>query len=293
MKNDNFKKVQQILLIILFANLAVAVLKIVIGSIIKSSSMTADGFHSLTDGSSNAVGLIGVAFAARPVDEDHPYGHKKFETLAGLFIAGMLFIIGGKIAFDAVFRFINPVVPDITLQSLIVLIITLGINIFVCRYEHKQGKKLNSYILISDSMHTRSDIYVSVGVLVTLAAVKLGLPPIVDPVASLIISGFILYTSYEIFTSSSSILVDKAAIDTDRIKEIAMSFEQVKDVHKIRSRGSENDLHIDMHIMAEPHMSLDESHTLIHDIERKMKEEVNTNIQVIIHIEPFSQAVNA
>lgn len=288
---DNFKKIRQVLWVILFANLVVAVLKIIIGSIIKSASMTADGFHSLTDGSSNVVGLIGICIASKPVDEDHPYGHKKYETLAGLFIAGMLFFIGCKVIVSAITRFMNPVTPEITIVSLIVLVITLGINIFVSSYEYKEGKKLNSYILISDSLHTRSDIYVSVGVLLTLLGVKLGLPGVIDSISSLVVSGFILYASYEIFNSSSGVLVDKAAVDTEKIRKIAMEFDQVKDAHNIRSRGREDDLYIDMHIMTEPGMSIEESHTLIHNIEKKIQGELNGNVQVIVHFEPFGEDV--
>ena len=121
---DNFKKVNKVLLIILLANLIVALLKIVIGSIIKSSSMTADGFHSLTDGSSNVVGLIGIKFASKPMDEDHPYGHGKFEMLAGLFIAIMLLFIGIKVIISTVDRIINPIMPEITKESIVVLLIT-------------------------------------------------------------------------------------------------------------------------------------------------------------------------
>ena len=288
MTTDIYKKVRQVLWIILFANLGVAALKIVLGTIIKSTSMTADGFHSLTDGSSNIVGLIGIRLASKPVDEDHPYGHRKFETLTGLFIAGMLFFIGGKIILDAVSRFSNPVIPIITIDSLIVLLATLCINIFVSVYEYKKGKKLGSGILISDSMHTRSDIYVSIGVLLTLICIKAGLPPIIDPIASLIVAGFIIFAAYEIYRDNCDVLVDKAAVDTEKIKEIALSFEQVKDTHNIRSRGSENDLHIDMHIMTEPHMSVEESHVLIHNIEEQIQKEISKNVQVIVHLEPFN-----
>jgi len=101
MNTNNYKKVKQVLWVILFANFAVALLKIIIGAMIKSSSMTADGFHSLSDGSSNIVGLIGIGLASKPIDKDHPYGHKKFEVLSGLFIAGMLLFIGLKIIFDS------------------------------------------------------------------------------------------------------------------------------------------------------------------------------------------------
>lgn len=292
MTTSNYKKIKYVLWIILFANLSVALLKILIGSVIKSNSMTADGFHSLTDGSSNIIGIIGISIASKPIDKDHPYGHKKFETLAALFIAGMLLIVGGKIIIEAIERFSNPVIPQITVESLIALLITLFINIFVSTYEYQQGKKLNSYILTSDSMHTKSDIFVSIGVIFTLICVKLGLPSILDTIASLVVSCFILHASYEIFKTTSGILVDKAVLDTKKIEELALGFSEVKGVHKIRSRGSENEMYVDMHILTEPEMSIEESHSLIHDIENKMKSEINSNLQVFVHIEPFYKALN-
>ena len=285
---DVYKKIRHVLWIILFANLGVAVVKIIIGTVIKSASMTADGFHSMADGSSNIVGLIGIQFASKPIDEDHPYGHRKFETLAGLFIAGMLFFIGGKIIFDAIGRFIDSLIPNITIESLIILLATLFTNIFISSYEFKKGKELRSQILLSDSMHTRSDIYVSIGVLMTLILIKIGLPPIIDPIASLFVAGFVIHAAYEVFKDNSSVLVDKAAVNTEKIKDIALSFEQVKDTQNIRSRGSENELYIDMHIMIEPDMSVEESHKLIHRIEEKLREELNENVQVLAHIEPFN-----
>ncbi len=285
--SSSFRKVKLILLIILSANLIVAILKIVMGNIINSTSMTADGFHSLTDGSSNIVGLVGIHFASKPVDEDHPYGHKKFETLSGLFISAMLILIGGKVVLESANRIFNPVVLDITVESLLVLLLTLCINIFVCLFEYRKGKKLNSQILISDSMHTRSDIYISLGVLVSIICIKLGLPSVIDPIVSIVVSGFIFHTAYEIFMYNSSILVDKAVVDTETIRNIVLSFEQVKDIHKIRSRGSESDLHIDMHIMMEPNISVEASHQLIHLIEERIRQDINDNIHLIAHLEPY------
>lgn len=287
MENNNYKKVKQVLWIILFANFGVALLKIIIGNSIKSASMTADGFHSISDGTSNIVGLIGIGLASKPVDKDHPYGHNKFEVLSGLFIGGMLFFLGSKIIIESILRFKNPVTPTITIESLIVLVITLLINILVCTYEFRIGKKLNSYILVSDSLHTKSDIFVSIGVLMTLVGVKLGLPAIIDPIASLIVAGFILHASYEIFKSTIDVLVDKAIIDEDAIREVLKEFKEIKSVHNIRSRGSENNAHVDMHIMVEPGITVEDSHMLNHDIEEMIREKINKNAQVIVHTEPY------
>jgi len=290
MEANNFKKIQQVLVIILLANLLVASLKIIIGSIINSASMTADGFHSLSDASSNIIGLIGIYFASQPKDKEHPYGHNKFETLAALFISFMLFFVGGKVILGAIERFIEPIALKISIESLIVMIFTLIINVVVATAEYRKGKELNSQILISDSMHTRSDIYVSVGVLATLIGVKLGLPPIIDPIASLAVAGFIIYAGYEIFKENSDVLLDGAAVDSEQIKVVCMSFEYVKDVHKIRSRGSINDLHIDLHLVVNSKLDVEKSHKLVHDIEDAIKAKFNKNSQVIAHVEPYKEA---
>ena len=287
MNSDNFKVIKKVLWVILFANLMVAILKIIIGNLINSTSMIADGFHSLTDGSSNIVGIIGINLASKPIDVEHPYGHKKFEMLAGLFIAGMLLVIGGKVIINAVYRLINPIELQITVESIVTLMFTIIVNVLVCRFEFRQGKKMNSYILTSDSLHTKSDIFVSAGVLFTLISVKLGFPPIIDSIASFIVSIFILHSSYEIFKSASEILVDKAAVETDAVKEIILSFNEVKDVHKIRSRGIHSEIYLDMHMKLAANMNVAQCHKLIKQIENKVREEVNGNIQMIVHVEPF------
>jgi cation diffusion facilitator family transporter len=286
---ENYNKVRRILWFILFANLAVALIKIVTGMLIKSTSMTADGFHSLTDGSSNLIGLIGIRLAAKPIDADHPYGHRKFETLAGLFVAAMLFFLSGKIILEAISKFLNPVSPQITLESLIALTLTLIINIFVSMIEYRKGKTLGSQILISDSLHTRSDIYISIGVLLSLGGIKLGLPVIIDPIVSIVVSGFILHAAYQIFDSNSGILVDRAAIDAEKVRRIAMSFNLVKDTHDIRSRGDHNSLYIDMHIVTEPDLNIEQSHKLIHSIEDKIRQDINENAQLNVHLEPCTK----
>ena len=285
--NNNYKKIQQVLWIILFANFAVALLKIIVGSIIHSTSMAADGFHSFSDGTSNIVGIVGIALAAKPKDKEHPYGHSKFEVVTGLFIGGMLLFLAGKIILDGVVSLKSPSIPNITIDSIVVLVITLLVNIFVCSYEYKIGKKLDSYILISDSLHTKSDIFVSLGVLATLVCVKLGVPPIIDSLVSLIVACFILHAAYEIFTSTINILVDKAVVDDKDIISILKSLKEVKSYHNIRSRGSETNIFIDMHIMVDPHMTVEDAHKLSHSIETKIQNTIHKNAQVICHIEPY------
>lgn len=290
MEGDNFAKVRTVLWVILVANYLVAVIKIVAGAIIQSNSLSADGIHSLTDGSSNIVGLIGIHFAARPVDDDHPYGHRKFETMAALFIAGMLLVLGLRIVTSAIPRLFHPVTPAVTAESLIALLITLGINVFVFKYEYGQGKKLKSDVLVSDSFHTRSDIYISVGVLVALIGIRLGLPAIIDPLVSLVVSVFVLRASCEILSPALAVLVDKAAVDPVQIRDVVLGFSQVKGVHRIRSRGRDDDIHVDLHVLIDPTMTVAECHALIHDIENRLNEQAGGNVHTVIHVEPYYPA---
>ena len=284
---DKYKKVKNILLFILVANLAVTVMKIVVGSLTNSSSVLADGFHSLSDSASNIVGIVGISIAARPKDKTHPYGHTKFEMLSSLFIGLMMVFIALKIVAEAILQIKNPESLNMTTISFVILIITLIINIIVTKYEYSVGKKVNSYILVSDSLHTKSDVYVSLGVLITLICIKLGFPVIIDKLVSFVVGIFILHGAYEIFKSTISILVDSAVIDENIIREIVVEFSEIKYIKNIRSRGCENNIYIDMDIMVEPDMTVEKSHELTHNIENTMREKLNKNIQVATHIEPF------
>ncbi len=283
------EQVKKVLWYILFANIFVAVVKIIIGNMIQSASMTADGYHSLTDGVSNVVGIIGISLAAQPVDEKHPYGHRKYECITGLFIGGMLLAIVANIVMEAVPKLMNPVVPQVSLESLVALVVTVVINILVCWYEYRAGKRLNSFILVSDSLHTRSDIYVSVGVLFTLVAIKLGAPPVIDPITSLVVAAFIVKAAIEIIQSTSAILLDSNAVDAELVEATVRAFPQVINVHKIRSRGTETHLFIDMHIVIDPEMSIAQAHALVHDIDAKLKSEIGPHLETMIHTEPYSE----
>lgn len=288
-KENIYKKVQMVLLIILIANLAVAALKIVIGMLIRSSSMTADGFHSLSDGSSNIVGMIGIHFASKPEDKEHPYGHNKIETMTGMVIGILLIAVAVKVIIEAVGKFQHPVVPTITTASLIALLVTLVINIFVTTFEHRKGVELNSPILISDATHTKSDIYVTVGVLTALVGIKLGLPPILDPIVSLVVAGFILRAAWTVLSENGNVLLDAALVDTESVRQAVLELPGVIDVHNIRSRGTPSQVFLDMHVLVDPTMNVEQSHDIEHKVEAIICEKVSPSAQVLCHVEPWSE----
>lgn len=289
MKKDVYKKIQFILFITFVANMLVAIFKIIIGIATKSTSITADAFTSVADGLSNVIAVLGIYFASKPEDENHPYGHAKIETVASLLIGLFLAYTGIKVMMEAIDKIKNPVHPDITAVSIVVMIFTLIVNGFVSYYEQKKGEELGSSILVSDALHTRSDIYVTIGVLITLFLIKTGAPVILDSIASIIISLLIFKTAYDVFVENTNVLIDARVVDNELIREtVFKNYESVKEIHKIRSRGTQNNIFIDMHVQVDPDMNVRQSHTLMHDIERTIQKDINNNAHVIIHIEPYS-----
>ena len=288
---SNTKRAILVLWIIMGLNFFVAVFKIVIGTIANSGSIIADGYHSLSDGSGNIVGIVGLSIAGRPIDKNHPYGHKKFETISSMVIGMLLFVVGCKVALNSISNIIHPKTPEISMVSFVVMISTLIINIFVVLYERSQGKKLASDVLVSDSEHTKSDVLITCGVIFTMILLRLGVPPIIDGVVSLLISIFIFKASFEIFVEATQTLTDSAVLNSEEIYEATMSCDEVKKCHKIRSRGRKDEVFIDLHVLVLPDMKVSEAHALQHKIENALKSKFGSQISAIIHVEPYYETM--
>jgi cation diffusion facilitator family transporter len=285
---ERFKKIRQILIIILILNWGVAAAKLLYGWMTRSGSMQADGFHSFSDGASNLLALIGIWVASRPVDRSHPYGHKKFETLASVVIAGLLFLVCFNVVREGVFRFLHPVVPEVNVKSFLVMGVTLAINTGVMIYESRWGKALGSDVLVSDALHTRADILTSSSVIVTLIGIKLGYP-ILDPIATIVIAFFIGYSAADILKESSRVLSDGVAIRTEEIERVVLSIKGVKQCHKVRSRGRPDDIHVDLHVLVDPDMDVHRAHHLSYAIENKIKRDLQGVTDVVVHVEPLEE----
>jgi len=283
----HYQKIRKILLVILALNWLTALAKIIYGLSSRCSSMTADGFHSLSDGTSNVIGLLGIHFACQPVDKDHPYGHKKYETLFSLVISAMLFIVAFNLIKQGWARLHQPILPQVDISSFAIMVITLAVNIWVMNYENKKGRKLKSDILISDSMHTRADIFTSFSVIASLIAIKLGFP-IIDPLITILISLFIGFAAFEIAKQSSDVLCDTAVfLDDQKIRNIVLKTKGVRACHKIRSRGRIDDIYIDLHVQVNPNMHIDNAHQISDNIEEAIKSAIPEIADVVVHMEPL------
>lgn len=213
------RSIRRVLIIVLVLNLVVALAKFFYGLASNSTSMQADGIHSIFDSAGNIVGLIGIALAARPADEEHPYGHAKFETYASMVIGVMLLFAAYEVGYGAITKLMSGVyTAEVTPFSFVVMVGTLAINLCVTTYERRAGKKYMSDILLADASHTLSDAAVSIGVIIGLVLVANGLP-MADPIMALIVTVAIVYTAWGVFRRAFATLSDRARIPEEDIYE--------------------------------------------------------------------------
>jgi cation diffusion facilitator family transporter len=280
--------VSRVLLRVLVLNLAVAGAKLALGYATGAVSIISDGFHSLTDSASNVMGLIALRIAGKPPDADHPYGHRKFETLAaaGIFVFLLLVVI--EVVETAFSRFRNGDTPHVTALSFAVMLVTLAVNLLVVRYEAGQGRALKSELLLADASHTQSDVWTSCAVLASLAAVKLGFPAL-DAVGALVIAVFIARTGLHIGMETSGILADRVVLDEAQIRRVVMSVPDVLGCHQIRTRGTYDHTFLDLHVWFDADTTLYEAHRLSHVVKDLLMEAFPQIADAVIHIEPAPQ----
>ena len=278
-------EVTTVLYRVLFLNLLVAAAKIALGSATGAVSILTDGYHSLTDTASNVVGIIGVRIAGAPPDEDHPYGHRKFETMASVGILIFLLLVLREVLSAAWERFQTGGEPVINLLTFAVMGATFVINLGVVFYERRAGRRLHSEMLLADSHHTTSDLLTSATVIVALIGVKLGYSWL-DPVAALVVAAFIGYACWEIFESTTGILADRYVIPEETIREVVTSVPEVIGCHHIRTRGSADFVFLDLHIWMDADMRLDKAHSLSHVVKDRLMARFPQIKDAIIHIEP-------
>jgi cation diffusion facilitator family transporter len=282
---DRYTQVTRVLYRVLWLNLAVAVAKIALGYMTGAVSILSDGFHSLTDSASNVVALVGVSLARRPPDADHPYGHRKFETMASLAILVFLGVVLVQVLSASLDRFLNGGAPRVFPEGIGLMTVTLLVNIAVVAYELRAAKQLKSEVLRADAKHTRSDVLTSIAVLGALFGVWFGYP-LLDPLAALFVAVFIGHACWSIAREASSILSDHIVIAEDDVRAVVQSVPQVLGCEKIRTRGAVDYAFLDLHLWLDGATALREAHTTSHVVKDRLMARFPQLADVVIHIEP-------
>lgn len=273
--------------ITILANVILSAIKIAAGIIGKSSAMLADGVHTLSDVLTTFVVLMGLKISSKEADEKHPYGHEKYEPAFAKLLSILLGITGLYIGYEGikVLRSGNIQVPGrIALIAAIISIVTKEV---MYRYTIKVGRKIKSLSMEADAWHHRSDALSSVGTFVGILGARLGLK-ILDPIAAIIVSVFIIKVGIDLYVKSVRGLVDEAADNEtiSKIEELTYSIEDVKGIKDLKTRIFGNKIYVDIDILVKGDITVTEGHDIaekVHDLIEKNIEDVK---HCMVHVEP-------
>ncbi len=283
--STRYAAVRTVLIRVLALNLVVAAAKLAYGFATGTVSVLSDGFHSLTDGTSNIVALVGISIARRPPDEDHPYGHRKYETMATVVIVGFLVLVMFEVTQAALGRLRSMTALEVTPLAFYVMCGTLAINVFVVWAEQRAGRRLSSEVLLADAMHTRSDVLTSLAVIAALVGTRAGYP-ILDPIAALVVAVFIGRAGYQIARGATSILSDRMVIAEEDIRDLVIALPSVLGCHRIRSRGTADHVFLDLHVWLNAATPLHQAHAVSHQVKDRLMAQYPQIADAVIHIEP-------
>lgn len=291
--HDDVQQVRQVRKITwmgLAINLALFVVKFVLGFLGSSQAVIADAFHSLSDVTTDIAILVGVKFWSAPPDECHPYGHKRIETIVTVVIGIALSIIALGIGYNALvlIKKANAKPPGkIAAFGAILSILTKEV---VYHWTLGVGTRIKSPALIANAWHHRSDAISSIPVLIAVT-VAIFFPNLafVDLVGALIVSLFILKVSWDIVHPAAFELTDRGASlhDRDQIKSIVMEVDGVKDAHAMRTRKFGTGIYVDLHVLVDGKMTVKEGHAVSHEVKSQLLSKGPDIIDVVVHIEPY------
>jgi len=285
---DRSRAVRRVLAGLLVANILVFIAKASIGVLAGSLAVIGDAVHSSVDAVYNVLGLFVVRVAARAPDEEHPYGHGKFETLGALAIVVFLSITGFELVRSAIGRLISGGhIVQMSDVALALLLATLATNVLVAWYENRRGHQLSSELLIADAAHTRTDVFITIGVLIAVLFSRQG-HTWVDPAVAIAVALLIVRVAYQILARLVPVLVDERAIPAPTIKQSAQAVAGVKRAYGIRSRGGQGNAGVryaEVTIAVNPTSNVADAHAIADAVEERLKKDLELE-EVTVHVEP-------
>ena len=295
-ENQREKEIYKVTIVGALANVTLLIFKFVAGIISNSAAMIADAVHSLSDFITDVVVIVFVKISSKPQDKSHDYGHGKFETLATLIIGIALLFIGLMILYNgasATYRciWLGEELHRPGMIAFWAAIFSIILKEAVYQYTVFKGKNLNSQAVIANAWHHRSDAFSSIGTAVGIGgAIFLGDKWVVlDPIAAIVVSVFIINVSLKIIIKSINELLEKSLPDEieNEIIKVAESFDMVKNVHDLRTRRIGNNIAIEMHLLMDGNLSLQCTHNTTELIESELRKKYGEHTHIAIHVEPF------
>ena len=278
--------VRRVLRVVLWVNGVVVALKLAAFFSSNVLSVFAEAVHSSLDAMNNIFALWIARVAGRDPDEDHPYGHQKFETLGALVLVGFLSITVFELLQRSVAQVVTGARPEIEATPLALGLMagSMLVGFATSTWEARCGRALGSQILLADAAHTRSDVLTSAAVIAGLVAIRAGRPG-ADPWITMAVAVMIARTGWSILRETVPVLVDQRAIDPTRIQQVAEQVPEVSAAYGIRSRGRPGEMFAELTIAVAPELDVTRSHEIADEVERRVGEELGAR-EVVVHVEP-------
>ena len=291
------KSIYKVTLIGSLVNFLLMAFKFAAGILGHSSALVADAVHSLSDFATDIVVIVFVKISGKPEDDDHRYGHGKYETLATaiigivLFAVGIGLLVGGATKVADVIN--GEILPAPSMIALIAAAVSIVSKEILYRYTVRVGKNLNSQAVVANAWHHRSDAFSSIGTLVGVGgAIFLGERwRILDPLAAIVVSAFIIKVAMELIKPCIDELLERSlpAETEKKILDIITSFPEVSSPHHLRTRRIGNHIAVEVHIRMDGQTSLEDAHTVATNVEKRLKEEFGPDTHIGIHMEPVKR----
>jgi len=279
------KKIQQIILIEGTVNFVVLVVKLLVGLSTGSLAIIGDAIHSLTDVINNIVAWVIVKVSSSPPDREHPYGHRKFETLAVFFLASLLVVLSFELAIHAINK------DDTEIESsawgLGLMFVVLTTNIILATWQRKWARKLKSDILLADATHTFADVLTTIVVILGWQLSAMG-HLWLDRICALAVSFLILYLAFSLFKRALPTLVDQFALDPELLSNSIKEIQGVQQVNRVRSRWIGSEKSVDLVIAVDPELSTIDSHNIATNVEAHIERKHGV-YDISIHVEPMNK----
>ena len=272
----------------LLTNIALTIFKLLAGIFGFSKAMIADGLHSLSDVLTTGIVYVGICIGARPPDKEHPYGHGNAETIAASLVSLIIFIIGAFAGVSAGLAIIHQQFKAPLMIALLAAIISIVLKEGLFRYTIKVGERSNNPAVIADAWHHRSDSYSSVAALMGIVGARISFLYL-DPIAGLIVSGFIIKIALSLIRSNIGIIMDEkpSSIFINNIKAIAQATEGVKNIDSIKVHRRGSTFTIDMEIAVDGSLTVEEGHGIASQVRDKLLKRIRYTRDVMVHVNPY------
>lgn len=283
--NSRDSKVQRILLIEGSVNLLVFVAKLIVGLTTGSLAILGDAIHSMTDVINNVIAWSVVRLSHAPADREHPYGHRKFETLAVFFLASLLVVLAFELALRAITAE-QKIIEDSN-WALGVMLGVLCVNVALTIWQRWWANRLQSDILKADASHTLADVLTTIVVIVGWQLSAAGYLWL-DRLCALAVASLILFLAFKLFQSAAPILVDEFALDPEILTESIEDVPGIRQVSRVRSRWIGSEKAVDLVIGVDAGLSFEDSHQIATDVELHLERKFGI-ADISIHVEPYNK----